>query len=91
MYAIRSYYVFRNLLRDTIEFSPFAFAMFFVSMFLKSQAAALTIMLPLGFSLGISSDVLLGVLPSCYAYFFFPFYPSDLAAISFDRTSYNFV
>ncbi len=64
----------------------FAIAMFFVSIFLKSQAAVLTIMMPLGFSLGIDHDVLLGVLPSCYAYFFFPFYPSDLAAISFDRS-----
>ena len=64
----------------------FAIAMFFVSVFLKSQAAVLTIMLPLGFSLGIETEVLIGVLPSCYAYFFFPFYPSDLAAISFDRS-----
>ncbi len=77
-----------EMVSEMVDVFPwsFAFAMFFVSMFLKSQAAALTIMLPLGFSLGISSDVLLGVLPSCYAYFFFPFYPSDLAAISFDRT-----
>ena len=64
----------------------FAIAMFIVSVFLKSQAAVLTIMMPLGFSLHILQDVLIGVLPSCYAYFFFPFYPSDLAAISFDRT-----
>ena len=64
----------------------FAIAMFIVSVFLKSQAAVLTVMLPLGFSLGIPQEVLLGVLPSCYAYFFFPFYPSDLAAISFDRS-----
>lgn len=64
----------------------FAVAMFVVSIFLKSQAAVLTIMLPLGFSLGIEKEVLIGVLPSCYAYFFFPFYPSDLAAISFDRS-----
>lgn len=64
----------------------FAFAMFIVSIFLKSQAAVLTIMMPLGFLLKIPPEVLLGVLPSCYAYFFFPFYPSDLAAISFDRT-----
>ncbi|MCG8684781.1 MAG: anaerobic C4-dicarboxylate transporter [Desulfobacterales bacterium] len=64
----------------------FAFAMFIVSVFLKSQAAVLTIMLPLGFVLNIPPDVLIGVLPSCYAYYFFPFYPSDLAAISFDRT-----
>ncbi|GHA64108.1 anaerobic C4-dicarboxylate transporter [Photobacterium aphoticum] len=64
----------------------FAFAMFFVSVFLKSQAAVLTIMLPLGFALGIDPAVLIGVIPACYAYFFFPFYPSDLAAISFDRS-----
>ena len=64
----------------------FAIAMFIVSIFLKSQAAVLTVMLPLGFSLGIDKEVLIGVLPSCYAYFFFPFYPSDLAAISFDRS-----
>ncbi len=64
----------------------FAIAMFVVSIFLKSQAAVLTIMLPLGFALGIDPVVLIGVLPACYAYFFFPFYPSDLAAITFDRT-----
>lgn len=60
--------------------------MFAVSIFLKSQAAVLTIMLPLGFSLGIPSEVLIVVLPACYAYFSFPFYPSDLAAITFDRS-----
>ncbi|QIR15996.1 anaerobic C4-dicarboxylate transporter [Shewanella aestuarii] len=73
---------------DIVNVYPwtFAIAMFVVSIFLKSQAAVLTIMLPLGFSLGIPAPVLIGVLPACYAYFFFPFYPSDLAAISFDRT-----
>ncbi|MFT5789058.1 MAG: anaerobic C4-dicarboxylate transporter DcuB [Shewanella sp.] len=73
---------------DVVHAYPwsFAIAMFVASIFLKSQAATLTIMLPLGFSLGIPAPVLIGVLPACYAYFFFPFYPSDLAAISFDRT-----
>lgn len=73
---------------DIVHTHPwsFAIAMFTASVFLKSQAATLTIMLPLGFSLGIPAPVLIGVLPACYAYFFFPFYPSDLAAISFDRT-----
>ncbi|MDD9303347.1 MAG: anaerobic C4-dicarboxylate transporter [Desulfobacter sp.] len=77
-----------NLVSGMVEAWPwtFAFAMFIVSIFLKSQAAVLTIMLPLGFVLNIPPEVLLGVLPACYAYFFFPFYPSDLAAISFDRT-----
>jgi anaerobic C4-dicarboxylate transporter DcuB len=77
-----------GMVSDMVETWPwsFAFAMFIVSIFLKSQAAVLTIMLPLGFVLNIPPEVLIGVLPSCYAYYFFPFYPSDLAAISFDRT-----
>ncbi|MCG8618541.1 MAG: anaerobic C4-dicarboxylate transporter [Desulfobacterales bacterium] len=77
-----------GLVSGMVEAWPwsFAFAMFIVSVFLKSQAAVLTIMLPLGFLLNIPPEVLIGVLPACYAYFFFPFYPSDLAAISFDRT-----
>ncbi|ASA56756.1 anaerobic C4-dicarboxylate transporter [Vibrio gazogenes] len=77
-----------DMVRDIVHAHPWAFAiaMFSVSIFLKSQAAVLTIMLPLGFSLGIPPKVLIGVLPACYAYFFFPFYPSDLAAITFDRT-----
>lgn len=82
----KSYLV--SMVSDVVNLYPwtFAIAMFVVSIFLKSQAAVLTIMLPLGFSLGIPAPVLIGVLPACYAYFFFPFYPSDLAAISFDRT-----
>jgi anaerobic C4-dicarboxylate transporter DcuB len=77
-----------EMVRDIVNLHPwtFAIAMFVVSIFLKSQAAVLTIMLPLGFSLGIPSEVIIGVLPACYAYFFFPFYPSDLAAITFDRS-----
>lgn len=76
------------LVKDIVQAHPWAFAiaMFSASVFLKSQAAVLTIMVPLGFSLGIPPKVLIGVLPACYAYFFFPFYPSDLAAITFDRT-----
>jgi anaerobic C4-dicarboxylate transporter DcuB len=29
---------------------------------------------------------MIGMIPACYAYFFFCFYPSDLSAINFDRT-----
>ena len=35
---------------------------------------------------GSNAQLLLGLLPSCYAYFFFAFYPSDLAAINMDRS-----
>ena len=64
----------------------FAVAMFAVSAFVKSQAATLVIMVPVGFALNIPINLLIGMIPACYAYFFFCFYPSDLSAINFDRT-----
>jgi len=64
----------------------FAVAMFVVSAFVKSQAACLLIMVPIGFVLKIPINLLIGMIPACYAYFFFCFYPSDLSAINFDRT-----
>ncbi|MEN6440540.1 MAG: anaerobic C4-dicarboxylate transporter [Syntrophobacter sp.] len=64
----------------------FALSMFAVSAFVKSQAATLLIMVPVGIALNIPKNLLMGMIPACYAYFFFCFYPSDLSAISFDRT-----
>lgn len=64
----------------------FALSMFAVSAFVKSQAATLLIMVPVGLALNIPKNLLIGMIPACYAYFFFCFYPSDLSAISFDRT-----
>jgi anaerobic C4-dicarboxylate transporter DcuB len=64
----------------------FAIAMFCVSAFVKSQAATLTVMMPFGIALGLPAKLMLGLMPASYAYFFFCFYPSDLAAISMDRT-----
>lgn len=71
-----------------VKFAPwtFALAMFAVSAFVKSQAATLTIMIPFGLALSLPVPLLLGLMPSSYAYFFFAFYPSDLAAINMDRT-----
>ncbi|MTJ84323.1 MAG: anaerobic C4-dicarboxylate transporter [Telmatospirillum sp.] len=75
-------------IKEMVQFAPwtFALAMFAVSAFVKSQAATLTIMMPFGLLLGLPTTLLLGLMPSSYAYFFFAFYPSDLAAINFDRT-----
>jgi anaerobic C4-dicarboxylate transporter DcuB len=60
--------------------------MFCISAFVKSQAATLVIMVPVAFALGIPINLIIGMIPACYAYFFFCFYPSDLSAINFDRT-----
>jgi anaerobic C4-dicarboxylate transporter DcuB len=64
----------------------FGIAMFCVSAFVKSQAATLAVMVPFGVALNLPTTVMLGLMPASYAYFFFCFYPSDLAAISMDRT-----
>lgn len=75
-------------IKAMVAYAPwtFALAMFAVSAFVKSQAATLTIMVPFGLALGLSPHQLLAIMPSCYAYFFFAFYPSDLAAINMDRS-----
>jgi anaerobic C4-dicarboxylate transporter DcuB len=71
-----------------VQFAPwtFAIAMFCVSAFVKSQAATLTVMIPFGIALKLPATLMLGLMPASYAYFFFAFYPSDLAAINMDRT-----
>lgn len=80
-------FLIRNI-KEMVQYAPwtFALAMFAVSAFVKSQAAVLVIMMPFGYTLGLSTHQMLAVIPSCYAYFFFCFYPSDLASISMDRT-----
>jgi anaerobic C4-dicarboxylate transporter DcuB len=71
-----------------VKMAPWTFgiAMFAVSAFVKSQAATLTIMMPFGLALGLPVHLMVGLMPASYAYFFFCFYPSDLAAINMDRT-----
>ena len=63
-----------------------AFAFFAVSVLINSQGATLVAMLPLAYKLGIPGPILLGVMPSIYAYFFIPNYPSDIATVNFDRS-----
>ncbi len=75
-------------IKTMVQLAPwtFALAMFAVSAFVKSQAATLTVMIPFGIALGLPATLMLGLMPASYAYFFFAFYPSDLAAINMDRT-----
>jgi anaerobic C4-dicarboxylate transporter DcuB len=77
-----------NTMQDMVKQYAWLFgvSMFVVSAFVKSQAATLVIMIPVGFVLNIPINYLIGMIPASYAYFFFCFYPSDLSAINFDRT-----
>ena len=64
----------------------FAAALFFMSIMLFSQAATVTTLYPLGIGLGISPLALLAMFPAVNGYFFIPNYPTEVAAINFDRT-----
>lgn len=77
-----------SVMGDLVKKSPWTYglAIFVVSAFVKSQAATLAIMLPLGHTLGVPAHILIGLMPASYAYFFWAFYPSDLAAINMDRS-----
>ena len=80
--------VFKDSLGSFVASYPWAIAFVFmaVSVLINSQGATVIAMLPLAYSLGVPGYVLLGVLPSVYAYFIIPTYPSDLATVNFDRS-----
>lgn len=78
----------KSSITDTVKSYPWTFgiAMFLVSVLIHSQAATIKMMLPVGISLGLPPSVLVGLMPSSYAYFFIAVYPSDIATASFDVT-----
>jgi anaerobic C4-dicarboxylate transporter DcuA len=64
----------------------FAIALFLMSIMLFSQAATVTTLYPVGMALGIPPMLLLAMFPSVNGYFFLPNYPTEVAALDFDRT-----
>ena len=64
----------------------FAVALFIMSIMLFSQAATVRTLYPLGIALGISPLALVAMFPAVNGYFFLPNYPTEVAAINFDRT-----
>ena len=64
----------------------FGIALFVMSILLYSQAATIRAVMPLGIALGISPWYLIALFPAVNGYFFFPNYPTVIAAINFDRT-----
>lgn len=64
----------------------FAVALFVMSIMLFSQAATVRTLYPLGIGLGISPMSLVAMFPAVNGYFFLPNYPTEVAAINFDRT-----
>ena len=79
---------FKTHIADIVSQYPFLFsvALFFMSIMLFSQAATVRTLYPLGIGLGISPLALVAMFPAVNGYFFIPHYPTEVAAIHFDRT-----
>lgn len=79
---------FKSHIADIVSQYPFLFsvALFIMSIMLFSQAATVRTLYPLGIGLGITPLALIAMFPAVNGYFFFPNYPTEVAAINFDRT-----
>ena len=64
----------------------FAIPLFLMSIMLFSQAATVKTLYPVGLAMGIPPLALLAMFPAVNGYFFLPTYPTEVAAIGFDRT-----
>ena len=64
----------------------YALALLIVSKFVNSQAAALAAIVPVALAIGVDPAYIVASAPACYGYYILPTYPSDLAAIQFDRS-----
>lgn len=77
-----------SALSGMVDAAPFTFAiaLFLLSIMLFSQAATVTTLYPVGIALGINPMLLVAMFPAVNGYFFLPNYPTEVAALGFDRT-----
>ena len=75
-------------LGDIVIAHPWTYAvmLLLISKFVNSQAAALVAFVPLALNIGVDPAIILAFAAACYGYYILPTYPSDLAAIQFDRS-----
>ncbi|OOF54689.1 anaerobic C4-dicarboxylate transporter [Rodentibacter genomosp. 2] len=75
-------------LGDIVKAYPWTYAvmLLLISKFVNSQAAALVAFVPLALGIGVDPAIILAFASACYGYYILPTYPSDLAAIQFDRS-----
>lgn len=80
--------VINSALSGMVTTAPllFAVALFLLSIMLFSQAATVTTLYPVGIALGINPLLLVAMFPAVNGYFFLPNYPTEVAALGFDRT-----
>lgn len=71
-----------------VQIYPIAFAggMFLLSTMLFSQAATVSLLMPVGEALGLPTNLLIAFYPAVCGLFFLPTYGTVLSAVSFDQT-----
>lgn len=75
-------------LTELVKTQPwtYAIALLLVSKLVNSQAAAVSAMVPVGLAIGVPPGYVVAYAAAAYGYYILPTYPSDLAAIQFDRS-----
>jgi anaerobic C4-dicarboxylate transporter DcuB len=75
-------------LADVVKAHPwtYAVALLVVSKLVNSQAAAVSAMVPVALAIGVPPGYVVAFAAASYGYYILPTYPSDLAAIQFDRS-----
>lgn len=75
-------------LAEVVRSKPWTYAivLLIVSKFVNSQAAAIAAVVPVALKIGVEPGYVVAFAAACYGYYILPTYPSDLAAINFDRS-----
>lgn len=75
-------------LSEIVKTKPWTYALvlLIVSKFVNSQAAAINAIVPVALTIGVEPGYVIAFAAASYGYYILPTYPSDLAAINFDRS-----
>lgn len=75
-------------LTEWVKAAPWTFGivLLLVSKLVNSQAASVAIVVPVALQIGTPPGVVLAMASAAYGYYILPTYPSDLAALTFDRS-----
>ena len=75
-------------LTEWVKAAPWTFGivLLLVSKLVNSQAAAVAIVVPVAIQIGTPPGIICAMASAAYGYYILPTYPSDLAALTFDRS-----
>ena len=78
----------KEILTEWVREMPWTYALvlLLVSKLVNSQAAAIATIVPIALAIGTPPGLVVAFSSACYGYYILPTYPSDLAALQFDRS-----